>query len=82
VDKWLGTPPALESIAMANIGFSSRSDFTFTTGIWNWYFALRLRKALPDSLAGYMEEKDWLGIPYDSLLLMPALDRAGARIIK
>jgi hypothetical protein len=29
-----------------------------------------------------MEEKDWLGIPYDSLLLMPALDRAGARIIK
>jgi hypothetical protein len=29
-----------------------------------------------------MEEKDWLGIPYDSLLLMPALDRAGARIIR
>jgi NitT/TauT family transport system substrate-binding protein len=82
VDKWLETSPALESIAMGNIGFSSRPDFTFTTGIWNWYFALRLRKAVPESLAGYMEEKYWLGVPYDSLLLMPALDRAGARIIK
>jgi ABC-type nitrate/sulfonate/bicarbonate transport system substrate-binding protein len=82
VDKWLETPPVLESIAMGNVGFSSRPDFTFTTGIWNWYFALRLKNAVPESLAGYMEEKDWLGVPYDSLLLMPALDRAGARIIK
>ena len=82
VDKWLGNPPVLESIAMGNIGFSSRPDFTFTTGIWNWYFALRLKNAVPESLAGYMEEKYWLGVPYDSLLLMPALDRAGARIIR
>jgi NitT/TauT family transport system substrate-binding protein len=82
VDNWLGTPPVLESIAMGNIGFSSRPDPSFTTGIWNWYFALRLRSAVPESLAGYMEEKDWLGVPYDSLLLMPALERAGARIIK
>jgi NitT/TauT family transport system substrate-binding protein len=82
VSKWLVTSPTLESIALGNIGFSSRPDFTFTTGIWNWYFALRLRNAVPESLAGYMEEKDWLGVPYDSLLLMPALDRAGARIIR
>ena len=82
VDKWLGTSPALESTAMGNIGFSSRPDFTFTTGVWNWYFALRLKHAVPESLAGYMEEKDWLGVPYDSLLLMPALERAGARIIR
>jgi ABC-type nitrate/sulfonate/bicarbonate transport system substrate-binding protein len=81
-NKWLQTPPALESTALGNVRFSSRPDFNFTTGIWNWYFALRLRKALPDSLAGYMEQKEWLGVPYDSLLLMPALDRAGARIIR
>ena len=79
--RWLGTSPGLESIPLANMGFSSRPDVAFTTGIWNWYFALRLRNAVPQSLAGYMEEKDWLGVPYDSLLLMPALDRAGARII-
>ena len=82
VEKWLGTSPTLESTAMGNIGFSSRPDFTFTTGVWNWYFALRLKHAVPESLAGYMEEKDWLGVPYDSFLLMPALERAGARIIK
>ena len=80
--RWLGTSPGLESIPLTNMGFSSRPDVTFTTGIWNWYFALRLRNAVPQSLAGYMEEKDWLGVPYDSLLLMPALDRAGARIIR
>jgi hypothetical protein len=62
--------------------FSSRPDAAFTTGIWNWYFALRLRNAVPRELAGYMEENDWLGVPYDSLILMPALDRAGARIVK
>jgi ABC-type nitrate/sulfonate/bicarbonate transport system substrate-binding protein len=80
--RWLGTSPGLESIPLANMDFSSRPDVAFTTGIWNWYFALRLRNAVPQSLAGYMEEKDWLGVPYDSLLLMPALERAGARIIK
>jgi NitT/TauT family transport system substrate-binding protein len=82
VYRWLGTSPALESIAMGNMGFSSRPDVAFTPGIWNWYFALRLRSAVPQNLSGYMEEKDWLGVPYDSLLLTPALDRAGARIIK
>jgi ABC-type nitrate/sulfonate/bicarbonate transport system substrate-binding protein len=82
VCKWLGTSPELESMPLARMGFSSRPDATFTTGIWNWYFALRLRNAVPRELAGYMEEKDWLGVPYDSLLLMPTLDRAGARIIK
>jgi ABC-type nitrate/sulfonate/bicarbonate transport system substrate-binding protein len=82
VCKWLGTSPGLESIPLANMGFSSRPDVAFTTGIWNWYFALRLRRVVPRSLAGYMEEKDWLGVPYDSLPLMPALERAGARIIR
>jgi len=82
VYRWLGTSPRLESIPLSNMGFSSRPDVAFTTGIWNWYFALRLRNAVPRGLAGYMEEKDWLGVPYDSLLLVPALERAGARIIK
>jgi hypothetical protein len=82
VCRWLDMSPGLESIPLGNIGFSSRPDAAFTTGIWNWYFALRLRNAVPESLAGYMEEKDWLGVPYDSLLLMPALERAGARIIR
>jgi len=80
--RWLGTSPSLESIPLANMGFSSRPDVAFTSGIWNWYFALRLRNAVPQSLVGYMEEKDWLGVPYDSLLLVPALERAGARIIR
>lgn len=80
--RWLGTSPGLESLPLAHIGFSSRPDFTFTDGIWNWYFALRLRNALPEAMAGYMEEENWLGVPYDSLLLMPALERAGARIIR
>ena len=81
-NKWLEMSPVLESVSLGNVAFSSRPDFTFTTGIWNWYFALRLKNAVPENMAGYMEEKDWLGVPYDSLLLMPALDRAGARIIK
>ncbi len=80
--KWLGTSPWLESLPLINMGYSSRPDVAFTTGIWNWYFALRLRNAVPQSLAGFMEEKDWLGVPYDSVLLMPALERAGARIIR
>jgi ABC-type nitrate/sulfonate/bicarbonate transport system substrate-binding protein len=80
--RWLGNSPGLESIPLRNMSFSSRPDVAFTTGIWNWYFALRLRSAVPQSLAGYMEEKDWLGVPYDSLLLTSALERAGARIIK
>jgi NitT/TauT family transport system substrate-binding protein len=84
VNKWLGASPALESIAMRDIGFSSRPDASFTTGIWNWYFALRLRTAVPHPLAMPLEldEKDWLRATYDSLLLMPALERAGARIIR
>ena len=82
VCRWLGTSPGLESMPMANVGFSSRPDVAFTNGIWNWYFALRLRNAVPQSLAGFMEEKDWLGVPYDSVLLMPALERAGARIVR
>ena len=85
VNKWLDAPPAQESIAMGSIGFSSRPDANFTTGIWNWYFALRLRTAVPHPLTmpvEFTEEKDWLGVTYDSLLLMPALERAGARIIK
>jgi ABC-type nitrate/sulfonate/bicarbonate transport system substrate-binding protein len=82
VCTWLGASPGLESIPLTNMGFSSRPDAAFTTGIWNWYFALRLRNAVPRELAGYMEENDWLGVPYDSLILMPALDRAGARIVK
>jgi ABC-type nitrate/sulfonate/bicarbonate transport system substrate-binding protein len=84
VSKWLGTSPAMESIAMRDIGFSSRPDASFTTGIWNWYNALRLRTAVPHPLAMPFEldEKDWLRATYDSLLLAPALERAGARIVR
>jgi len=84
VTKWLDAPPALESIAMRDIGFSSRPDARFTSGIWNWYHALRLRSAVPHPLTMPFEldEKDWLRATCDSLLLMPALERAGARIIK
>jgi NitT/TauT family transport system substrate-binding protein len=85
VNKWLDAPPALESIAMGNIGFSSRPDTNFTTGIWNWYSALRLRTAVPHPLRMPLEmteAKNWLAATYDSLLLMPALKRADARITK
>jgi ABC-type nitrate/sulfonate/bicarbonate transport system substrate-binding protein len=83
VNKWLDAPPALESIAMGNIGFSSRPDTNFTTGIWNWYHALLLRKAVPHPFAvpGDMDEEHWLRM-YHSLLLKPALERAEARITK
>ena len=83
VTKWLDAPPALESIAMGNIGFSSRPDTNFTTGIWNWYHALLLRTALPHlvALPFEMDEEHWLRM-YHSLLLMPALERADARIAK
>jgi ABC-type nitrate/sulfonate/bicarbonate transport system substrate-binding protein len=80
--QWLGTSPAVESIALRNLAFSSLPDVVFADGIWNWYFALRLKHVVPESLAGFMEKKDWLGIPYDSSLVVPALDRAGARIVK
>ena len=82
VSKWLGTSPALESIAMRDIGFSSRPDASFTNGIWSWYHALLLRSGVPHPLAMpvELEEKDWLRATYDSLLLTPALERAGARI--
>jgi ABC-type nitrate/sulfonate/bicarbonate transport system substrate-binding protein len=83
VNKWLDAPPMLESIAMGNIGFSSRPDANFTGGIWNWYDALKLRSAVPHlvALPVEMDEKHWLRM-YDSLLLTPALERADARIIK
>jgi NitT/TauT family transport system substrate-binding protein len=83
VSKWLDVPPALESVAMRDIGFSSRPDANFTNGLWNWYNALRLRSAVPHPVAMPvdLDEEHWLRL-YDSLLLMPALDRAGARIVK
>jgi NitT/TauT family transport system substrate-binding protein len=83
VNKWLDAPPALESIAMRDIGFSSRPDTNFTTGIWNWYHALLLRNAVPHPLAlpVDMDEQHWLRM-YHSLLLMPALERADARIAR
>jgi ABC-type nitrate/sulfonate/bicarbonate transport system substrate-binding protein len=83
VTKWLDAPPALESIAMRDISFSSRPDARFTSGIWNWYNALRLRSAVPHlvALPVEMDKKHWLRM-YDSLLLTPALQRADARIIK
>jgi NitT/TauT family transport system substrate-binding protein len=83
VSKWLAAPPAMESIAMRDIGFSSRPDASFTNGIWNWYNALKLRSAVPHlvALPVDMDEQHWLRL-YDSLLLTPALDRAGARIVK
>jgi NitT/TauT family transport system substrate-binding protein len=84
VAKWLDAPPALESTAMHDIGFTSRPDANFTGGIWNWYNALKLRSAVPHlvALPLEMDEKTWLRATYDSLLLTPALDRAGARITR
>jgi len=84
VCRWLGTSTARESIALGNMGFSSRPDAKFTTGIWNWYSALRRRTAVPHTVRMPLElkEKAWLGAAYDSLLLVPALQRAEARIIK
>ncbi len=84
VNQWLGGSTARESIALSNMGFSSRPDTKFTKGIWNWYFALKLRTAVPHTvrIPVELEEKDWLGTAYHSLLLTPALERAGARIIK
>jgi ABC-type nitrate/sulfonate/bicarbonate transport system substrate-binding protein len=83
VAKWLDAPPALESIAMRDIGFTSRPGPRFTAGIWSWYNALRLRSAVPKlvALPVDLDEKHWLRM-YDSLLLTPALERAGARITK
>lgn len=80
--EWLGTSPQFESTAMAHIGYSSMPDRAFRNGLWNWYFALRLMGQVPDSLSGFMERDGWLGISYDSSLVAPALDRAGARIIR
>jgi len=83
VSKWLAAPPALESTAMRDMVFSSRPEASFTNGIWNWYEALRLRTAVP-RLAGLpvdMDQQHWLRLS-DSTLLMPALERAGARITR
>jgi ABC-type nitrate/sulfonate/bicarbonate transport system substrate-binding protein len=84
VNQWLGASTARESISLGNMGFSSNPDTKFTKGIWNWYFALKLRTAVPHTvrMPVEMQEKNWLGTAYHSLLLTPALDRAGARIIK
>lgn len=79
---WLGHERAAESLSLERIGFSSLPDLEFGDGIWNWYFALRLSGRLTGPLAGYPERDAWLGVPYDSTLLWPALERAGARIIR
>ncbi len=79
--RWLGTSVAAESTALSVMGFTSVPTYGFTDGIWNWYFAQRLREAVPQELAGFMEVKDWLGLPYDSLVARPARERAGLRII-
>ncbi|MEO0078685.1 MAG: hypothetical protein ABIK86_06790 [candidate division WOR-3 bacterium] len=80
--RWLGTSPEAESAALVGTAFSSMPSLAFRDGLWNWYFALRLRQALPDSLDDFMAWDEWLGIPYDSSLVVPALDRAGARFIR
>jgi ABC-type nitrate/sulfonate/bicarbonate transport system substrate-binding protein len=80
--KWLGSSPRAESTAMVGVAFSSMPNLAFRDGLWNWYFALKLKGVLPDSLGDFMERDQWLPIPYDSSLVVPALDRAGARFIK
>jgi ABC-type nitrate/sulfonate/bicarbonate transport system substrate-binding protein len=80
--RWLKEPAGLEKSILTNVMFSSLPDASFKNGLWNWYFALRLKGAVPESLANYMERDQWLGVPYDSSLVIPALDRAGARIIR
>ena len=75
-------PAAVESVSLSYVGFSSSPGLAFRDGLWNWYFALRLKNAVPESLSGFMERDEWLHIPYDSSLVSPALDRAGARIVK
>lgn len=80
--RWLGTSPRAESAALAGTAFSSMPNLAFRDGLWNWYFALKLGRVLPDSLDDFMERDQWLGVPYDSSLVVPALDRAGARFIK
>ena len=80
--RGLGTSPVMESTALSNMGFSSLPDLAFKDGLWNWYFALKWQDVYTDSLQRYMNRDDWIGIPYDSTLAIPALDRAGSRIIK
>lgn len=79
---WLGHERAAESLSLARIRFSSFPGVSFRDGVWNWYFALRLNHRVPPDLAGFMAPDEWLGLPYDSSLVMPALERAGARIIR
>jgi NitT/TauT family transport system substrate-binding protein len=78
----LGAPAARESAVLANIRFSSLPDNAFKDGLWNWYFALRIKGDVPQRLSQFMNRDDWLGIPYDSSLVVPALDRAGMRIVE
>jgi ABC-type nitrate/sulfonate/bicarbonate transport system substrate-binding protein len=79
--RWLGTSPESESAAQSVMGFTSVPTFGFKDGIWNWYFAQRLRGAVPESLNGFMESAEWLALPWDSLPSRPARERAGARIV-
>lgn len=71
-----------ESTSFNTYRFSSRPDWYFRSGIWNWFFALRLKNQVPARYAGLMDADDWFGIPYDSSLIIPAIERAGARIIR
>ncbi|MBM3316197.1 hypothetical protein FJY71_10265, partial [candidate division WOR-3 bacterium] len=80
--RWLETTPAEESAAFSTYRFSSLPDWHFRTGLWNWFFALRLKNQVPARYAGLMAPDEWYGIPYDSSPAIPALGRAGARIIR
>lgn len=79
--RWLGTASAQESTALAVIGFTSVPTFGFKDGVWNWYFAQRLRGAVPVGLDSFMSVEDWLGVPWDSFPGRAARERAGARIV-
>jgi ABC-type nitrate/sulfonate/bicarbonate transport system substrate-binding protein len=79
--KWLGTPARTESTALSVMGFTSVPTFGFRDGLWNWYFAQRLRGAVPDTFAGFMSTDEWIYLPWDTLPGLTARERAGARII-
>ncbi len=80
--QWLETTTAEESASSSTYRFSSLPDWYFRSGIWNWFFALRLKNQVPARYAGLMDVDEWFGIPYDSSLVIPAIERAGARIIR
>lgn len=80
--QWLQTTEAEEGAGFDTYRFSSLPDWYFRSGIWNWFFALRLKGRVPQRYAGLMDVDDWFGIAYDSSLIIPAIERAGARIIR